>query len=156
RVREQSIGIEGFRIQNQVINEIRNRFGPAPADDVGRNLIGDAEGEDRRMLQAAIDGAPDGVAGLGAGLVRIEEANVLAPGNVHENLQIVMCRKVEEPFGWGMINANQVGAELADLGKVLRRLLGRGEGLAGGVGRKGAIRYALDVEFLLPKPEKFT
>ena len=152
-------GAEALRVRplgfvDQVINEVGDRPRAAPAHDVRRNLVGDAEGEDRRMTRAGEDGPAHRFARLGPLLRRVQETEVLVPRNVDEHLEFVLGGQVEKPLGRDVIDADEVGPEFADLGKVRRRLFRRGKRLARGIRRKRTVRHALDVELLFAEPEE--
>jgi len=84
----------------------------------------------------------------------VQKTELLVPGNVDEDFEMVSLREIKEPPGGDMINANEVGVEFADLVKVAGRLFGRGKGLAGGVGRK-VRKQRLDVKFFSPSRKNF-
>ncbi len=153
-------GAQAFRVRplgcvNEIIDEIGDRLRAAPAHDVRWNLVGDAEGENGRMSRAGEHGSAHRLASFGALGGRVEETEMLVPGNVDEHLQLVLGGQVEKPLGGDVIDADEVRPEFADLGKVAGGLFRRGERLAGGIRREWAIRQALGVEFLFAEPEEF-
>ena len=97
----------------------------------------------------------DGIAGLGAVIGRIEETKMAVPGNIDEDLEILQGCEIEKPFRRDLVNADEISAELANLGEVGGSSLGRREQLPGGVGGKGAVTNAFDAKFLFAEPEKF-
>ena len=60
----ETFGIGAFGDGDELVNEVRDSFGPAPTDDVGRDFIGNAESKNGRMARAGLNGLPDGFAGL--------------------------------------------------------------------------------------------
>ena len=77
------------------------------------------------------------------------------PGNVYQNFEILCRSEIEKPFGRDLVNADEIGAEFANLCEVIRSLLGRSEQLPGGVGGEGSIGNSFGVKFLFAEPEKF-
>ena len=152
-------GAEALRVRplgllDQVVNEVGDGLGAAPAHDVRRNLIGDAEREDRRMPRAGEHGPAHRFARFGSLGGRVQEAEMLVPGDVNQHLELVLAGQVEKPLGRDVINPDEVGPQLADLRKVARRLLRRGKRLARRIRRERTVRHALDVEFLFAEPEE--
>jgi hypothetical protein len=144
--RAQALRVCALGFVDEVINEIGHGLRAAPAHDVGRNLVGDAEREDRRMARAGEHGPAHRFARRGPLGGRVKEAEMLVPRNVDEDLELVLGGQIEKPLGWDVINADDVGPKLADLSEVRHGLFRRGERLAGGIRRKGTVRHALGVE----------
>ena len=149
-----TFGIHALGLADQVIDEIGDGVGPAPAHDIGWDFIGDAEGKDCRIAAASIDCAPHCVAGGGPMLGRIEKTELFVPGNIDEQLELVLRRQIQEPLGGHVVDADNVGPQLANLGEIGGRLFRRREVLARGIGREWPVSNPLDVEFLFAKPEK--
>ena len=152
-------GAEALRVRplgflNEVINEIGDRLRAAPAHDVGRNLVGDAEREDRWMPRAGEHGPAHRLMSFGSLAGRVQETEMLVPGNVNEHLQLVLAGQVEKPLGRDVVNPDEVGPQFADLGKVPASLLRRGKRLAGRIRREGAVSHALGIEFLFAETKE--
>jgi hypothetical protein len=81
---------------------------------------------------------------------------MLVPGNIHQDLQAVFGGQVEEPAARNMVDADHIGAQLADLGEIGGGLLGRSKRLARRIERERTIRHAFDAEFFLAQAEKLT
>jgi len=79
---------------------------------------------------------------------------MLVPRNVDQHLELVLGGQVEKPFGRDVVNPDEVGPELLDLGEIARRLLRRGKRLAGRIRRERSVRDALGVELLFAEPEE--
>src|SRR2546426_3285529 len=105
-------------LMNQVVNEITHGPGATPTHDIGANLIGDAEAEDRGMAGAAVHGPAHRLAGFGPAGGRVEHTEMLVPGDVNEHLETVLGGEVEEPFGGNLIDADEVGLQLSELREV--------------------------------------
>src|SRR5205823_2076902 len=99
----------------QFINEMGHALRAAPTHNVRWDFIDDIVSEHGGMAATGINGAANRFASGGAVLGRIEESKMLAPGNIDQQMQLVLGGKVEKPFRRRMIDAEQVGAELADL-----------------------------------------
>ena len=123
----QQFGILGLGGADQVVEESGHRGGPAPADDVGGDLVGHAEREDRRVSGAAPGGGADQFDQLPTRLVGIEEALLSVPRHIDQELQPVLVGQVEEPSGGHVVDSEQVGSQAADLSEVPPRGLRRGE-----------------------------
>ena len=77
------------------------------------------------------------------------------PRNIDEDFEILPGGQIEKPFGWDLVNPDDVCAELTDLGEVGSCLLGRSKQLSGGVGGKRAVANAFNAKFLFAEPKKF-
>ncbi len=64
--RAEALWVHSFGLVDKIIYEIGNRPGAAPANDVRRNLIGDAVGEHRRMPSASENATAHRIAGCGS------------------------------------------------------------------------------------------
>ena len=108
------------------------------------------------MPGAGGDGPAHGLAGLGAARRRVQETEVPVPGDVDEHFKLVFVGQVEKPAGGHVIDAEQVGPQGLDLGKVARGLfLGNEAGLVGRrLGSEGTVSQALDVKSLFAEPEE--
>ena len=155
--RAQAFRVRTFGFLNEPVNELGDGRRAAPAHDVGRNFVGDAVGEDRRVPRAAVHSPAHCVARRRPVRRRIQETKLLVPRNINQHLQPVLGRQVEKPFLRNVIDPNEVGAQLSDLGEVTGGLLRGGESrpLGSRVWRERPVRHAFDVEFLFAQPEKF-
>src|ERR1051325_3760390 len=61
-----ALGVGAFGDGDEVVEKVGNGFGSAPANDVGRDFIGDAEGKNGGMPSAGLNSPADGFASLGA------------------------------------------------------------------------------------------
>jgi hypothetical protein len=68
-----AFGVNPPGLQDQLINKIRHRFPPAPANQVGRNLVDHAEGENGGMPRAGQNRPANGLARLLARRRRVEK-----------------------------------------------------------------------------------
>ena len=153
--RAEAIRIERLGLGNEFINELRNRLGAAPPHHVGGNLIRHAERKHRRMLCTTDDRAPHRFPRRLALRQVVEKTEVLVPRNVHEKFEIVLLRKVENPFRRDVIDADDIRAKFADEREILRGLINGRPWLTGRIGREGAVGNALHEELGLAQPEEF-
>src|SRR5581483_9027718 len=142
----EATGIRVFGFGDQFVNESGHGAGTAPANDVGGDFVGDAEGEHGGMAVAGTDRIANGGPSLIAQAGRIEKAEMLGPGDVHEHAQFVFRGEIQEPARGDIINAHEIGAELAYLGEVTGDLFARGKMGIGGIRGEGAVRDAFGKE----------
>jgi hypothetical protein len=149
-------GIDRFHGFDQFFKELTDFGGAAPADDVRWDFIDDADGEDGRMARARFGGLAHGGERFFAGFVRIEETEVLVPGNIDEDAQAMIECEIEEPNGRSVIDPKGICAKLGQHPKVARGLFHGGEEFALAVGRERPIGDAFDVEFTPVQAKEFT
>ena len=149
--RAEAVGIDLLGGVDQLVEELLHLGCSAPAGDVRGDLVHDAEGEDRGMASALADGIADGLEGLFPVLLPVEKAQPGRPWDVDQKLEVELLGHVQKPPGRGVVDAEDVGPELADQLEVLPGLRGRGEEVSRRVGFERAVGDALGVE--LPRAE---
>src|SRR6266404_109697 len=77
------------------------------------------------------------------------------PANIDEQVELMFGGKLKQPFGWHIINPDQIAAQFMNLGKVSLGLLRRTEWLARRVGSERSIGDAFHIIFSPAKPEEF-
>ena len=98
------------------------------------------------MVAAALHGLSHGLPGFAPGLSAVEETEVLAPGDVHEDADALFIGQPKEPVGRGVIGADGVDADGRHAGEVVEYAPGVGELFAVGVGGEGAVGDAVDAQ----------
>ena len=78
------------------------------------------------------------------------------PGNIHQQFEFVLCRQVQEPAWRHVVNAEEIGAQFADLLKIQCGMLARPKHLLLLVRREWTVGKALEVKFFFAKPKKFS
>src|SRR5439155_22096131 len=121
-----------------------------------RNFVHYAVSEDRWMALAGLDRCPDRGARLRLGFLRFEKAKVFLPGNIHQQLELVVGCEVQKPARWHVINAEEISAKLAEVQKIPDRLLARGEHFLLLVRGKRTIGQTPGVKLFSAEPEKFS
>src|SRR6516162_9263739 len=101
-----------------------------PADNVGRNLVADAVGQNRRMISATFGGLTDHGSGSRLFPLTFEKAEMLGPGHVHENRKALLLGLVQKPRGRQMISAEGVDGRVLHSPKIIRHGVGRRKWLA--------------------------
>src|SRR5262249_55624099 len=112
---------------DQFVNKLGDTAGAAPADNVGRDFIDHADSKYRRGTGAALGRGSHGLPRCFAGSFRVEKANLFVPGNVDQKLEGMLLRQVEQPARRDVIDAQEIGAQLAHETKILDGLLRRAE-----------------------------
>ena len=143
-------------LQDQFIDKIAHRGHTAPAHDVRRDLVDNAESKNRRMLRAIRYRLADRRARLLPALFGIQKAQVLIPGNVNKQLQALLLREVEQPPGRNVIHAKDIGSQSSDQGKIFECPLGRSKEGTCRIRLEGPIGHAFDVKFFFAYPEEFS
>ena len=64
----------------------------AKLNEIGRDFIGHAEGEQGGVAATGKHGALDGRPGLRPAFLRVEKTQVLVPGDIHHHLDLVLGR----------------------------------------------------------------
>src|SRR5439155_1755129 len=125
------------------------------ADDVGRNFVGDAEGEGGGMIGDEAGGLGDSAASVAHRGGVFEKAAVFVPGNVDEEVQIVLGGGVEQPARRSVIEAKRIGAQILDLREVSAGLRRRRKIMPVGICRKWAVSQAFGKPFRSAEAEEF-
>src|SRR5437868_3724016 len=141
------IGIDAFGFLNELVDELSHRARAAPAHHISRDLVGDAKGKHRRVAAARVNSAPNAFHCFGPVLRRLEEAQMFVPGNIDQQIQLMLGRQIHEPSRRRRIDPDQVRSKSFDLRKIGRGLFRRSEWLSGGIRRERPISNAFDVEF---------
>ncbi len=147
RERDERAGVFLPRDVDELFDEALDLRRSRPARNVGRDLVRDRERQECRMLAALARGlAHCPAARLAIGAV-FEEAAVLRPRHVHQDVEAVRLRLIQERARRRVVDAQAVGAQLAQLPEIgfdarrFRQLE------AGGVRREGPVGHALHPEF---------
>src|SRR5262249_12304174 len=103
RGRVASIGDQGARIGlpgdlGQLAEKALDAPGPVPRDDRRANFIADAVGENGRVAAAKDRRLVDGLAGLALDGGAVQKAEVLGPGYIHEEMELLLVRQLKNPF----------------------------------------------------------
>ena len=115
-----------------------------PAHDTGGNLVAEREHQHRGMMAKLAHPAEKLAANTLPERSIVEERHVLRPGKAHHHPQAVPRGFVEQIAPRRCVDADRVQAEPRHQTKVLGDLAHRRELIPLGVGRKRAIRHALD------------
>jgi hypothetical protein len=83
-------GIDRFYRCDQFLDELTDLCRPAPAHDVGRDFVDDTDCENGRMARAGFGGFAHGRNRFFPGFIGIEKTEMLVPGHVDENAQVVV------------------------------------------------------------------
>ena len=71
---------------DQFVDELLDFGATEEPDDVGGDFVGDADGEDGRMIAAGLGGFANGIVGLLGEVSIADESEVFGPGDVEEDL----------------------------------------------------------------------
>jgi hypothetical protein len=126
-----------------------------PPDDVGLDFVEDAPGENGGVAGVVFHRLAHCLAGLNPQVARLEETEVLGPGNVDEEPEIELGGKVQQPAGRDVIDPEDVRANLADELEIATALLSGGERFPIRVGAERAVGKAFGVKLFLAEPEEF-
>ena len=96
-IADERVRVLGLGADNQASEKAAYRLGTVPAYHIGRYLIADQIGEDRRMAAASTDALPHCLTDLAAYRRAVEKSNVLRPRKSDENLQTFLLRGIEQP-----------------------------------------------------------
>ncbi len=143
----EAVRVDGFGLLDQFIDEFRGAAHAAPAHNVGGNFVHDAVGGHGGMAFAGTRGRAHGGPRFLPGMRRVQKAKMFRPRNIHQELEGMLRRQVQQPRGRHVINPRQVGSEFADLGEIPRRLLARRERFALFVRRERTVGHAFEIEF---------
>src|SRR5207253_2002075 len=106
--RAKTVRIDGLGFVHQFIDKARYPGGAAPANDLRRNLVDHAQSEHCRMVLASLGRLAHGPACLLLDLVTLEEAEVLGPGHIDEELQSLLGCQIQKPAGRNVIYTEEV------------------------------------------------
>ena len=146
--RDQRPGILLVGEVDQLVDEALDLLVAEPAHDVGGNLVHDRQGEEGGVPAARARGLPHGAAPRLHVLPALEEAAVLGPRDVHEDLQAEGVGGVEQLPRRDVIDADRVRAQAADLAEVGLELMLNGQGDPALLRLEGSVGHSLDPELL--------
>ena len=102
----------------------------------------------------------DGLAHRGSSFlldpVGLQKADMCGPRHIYEQSETLLSRQIQKPFGWHIIDAQQIGPQFADLLEVADNLSRGAKGFALCVRSERPIRDAFDAKLPLPEPEEFS
>ena len=151
----EELGVLGFRGRHKAVDEGLDRRGPAPADDVGGDLVHHAQCEHGGMRGADAGRFADDLDGVVPGLLRIQEAQVPVPRDVEQEAQVVLVGQVEEPPRRNVVDPQQVGPERADPLEISKGGFRGGEGDAVRPWRERTVGHPLGMELPPVETEEF-
>jgi hypothetical protein len=108
---------------DQLINELADPVPSTPANNIGRNLVGDAEGEDGRVARTGQHCPSHCLAGFPSQPRGIQNAKVFVPGNINEDFEMMLGGKIEKPSLRHVVDPQSIGTQQRDLRKILFGLL---------------------------------
>src|SRR5437660_982305 len=79
---------------------------------------------------------------LAARLATIEEANVLGPGNVNQEVDPLLVSEAEQPFGRNVVGPHRIDARREHGGEVIRNPTGFRKGISSQLRRKRPVSDA--------------
>jgi hypothetical protein len=150
-----AFGLFRFDECDEFVDELGDRLSAAPAYDVGRDFIDDAEGEYARVRGAVAGGLGDGIPSLLTGLEVIKEAEMFVPGHIHHNAKAMFEREVEEPHWRHVINTEKVGSEIGQELEIEDGPLQGGEKLALRIGGEWTVGDSFEIKLLAREAEEF-
>src|SRR5229473_6078713 len=115
-----------------------------PADDTGGNLVTDTVGQNTRVISAPFGNLLDHQPGLSLGLLAVEEAQMLSPGNIDQDTHPLIVSLVEKPLGRFMIGSDGVNVRRLHHGKVVGNDIPVRKRLAVDIWRKRTVSNALN------------
>src|SRR5579862_9352404 len=123
---------QAFRVDllgdlDQVVDEVSHRARPAPANNVGRDLVDKTEGKNSRMPRAVQNRLAHRLASFLASSLRVQKAKMLVPGDIDHQPEVMRLRQVQQPDRRNVIDADNVRPQSADLYKIFGGLLRRGK-----------------------------
>jgi len=119
-----------------------------PADDAGRNLVAEREGENRRMIRELGHLSDECAPNVTRQAAVVEKRRVLGPRESDEYAQIVLDRLVQQRLRRRRVRADRVDAEGRHHAEVVGNLSGARELAPFRVRGERAVRHTLDEETL--------
>jgi hypothetical protein len=150
-----AFGVFRFDEGDEFVDELGDGLSAAPAHNIRRDFIDDAQSEYTWVRGAVAGGFGNGIPGLLTGLEVIKEAEMFVPGHIHHNAEAVFEREVEEPHRRHVINTEKVGSVIDQELEIEGGPLQGGEKLALRIGGEWTVGNSFKIKLLAREAEEF-
>src|SRR5439155_26727312 len=117
-VRDERLRIGLLRNVSQLLQKTLDAALAMPADDVGRDLVSNAIGQNARKFSAGSDRRVDGGTSVTLRLSAVQKADMLGPRHVDQRANAAFFGQFQQPRRRCVIDANGVDADLPHLGEI--------------------------------------